>query len=256
MQRWRLDLAWDGGAYMGWQRQPHGPTIQGAVEDALAVVLAGERVTVGASGRTDAGVHARHQVASFTAETPRTVKAMADGLNGVLPRDVACLSAEKVSEDFDPRRWARGKTYRYRILRRRARCPFRGGQAWHIKQRLDVEAMAAAAPALVGWHDFSAFRARGCTAKNPRRWLQSLSVDAVEDEVHIEAFGHGFLRHQVRIMAGTLVEVGRQRMAPEGVAEVLASRDRTRAGRTAPPRGLWLMKVVLGDGPRTPRVAE
>ncbi len=249
-QRWRLDLAWRGEAYLGWQRQPHGPTIQQAVEEALERILSGERPTVRATGRTDAGVHAAHQVAGFRAEAVRTERVLMDGLNAVLPRDIACLAATHAPDDFDPRGWTRRKTYRYRILLRRARCPFRHRQVWHIKSGLDVDAMSRATGPLVGHHDFSAFRSAGCSAKNPRRLLQSLTCRVLDDEVHIEAVGHGFLRHQVRIVAGTLVDVGQGRTAAEDMGAILASRDRRRAGPTAPPWGLWLQRVEVGDGPR------
>ena len=235
---------------MGWQRQPHGPTIQQAVEEALEQILSGERPTVRATGRTDAGVHAAHQVAGFRAETPRSERVMTDGLNGVLPLDIACLAARHAPDNFDPRGWTRRKIYRYRILMRRERCPFRHHQAWHIKAPLDVDAMARATGSLEGFHDFSAFRAARCSAQHPRRLMQSLTCTVVDDELHIEAVGHGFLRHQVRIVAGTLVDVGQGRLAAGDLAAILASRDRAQAGPTAPPWGLWLQRVELGDGPR------
>ena len=235
---------------MGWQRQPHGPTIQQALEDALERILSGERPTVRATGRTDAGVHAAHQVASFQAQAKRSERTMTDGLNGVLPRDIACLAARHAPAHFDPRGWTRRKMYRYRILMRRERCPFRHRQVWNLKGELDVESMARAAKVLEGYHDFSAFRATRCTARHPRRLMQSLTCRVVDDELHIEAVGHGFLRHQVRIVAGTLVDVGQGRIAVGALTDILASRDRAQAGPTAPSWGLWLQRVDVGDGPR------
>ncbi|MCK6507007.1 tRNA pseudouridine(38-40) synthase TruA [Myxococcota bacterium] len=249
MQTWRLDLSWDGRGYLGWQRQPQGPTVQQAVEEALARVLA-EPARVDASGRTDAGVHALHQVAAFRTAVVRTPRGLVGGLNHHLPRDIACLDAQVAPEGFDPRRWTRGKLYRYRVLVRRPRCPFRQGLTWHLGQALDVDAMARAAAAFPGTHDFSSFQAQGCSAEHPVRRLASARVLRHEDEVWLELEGHGFLRHQVRIMAGTLVEVGLGRQ-PEGwPAQVLAARDRTRAGPTLPAEGLWLVRV---DCPMTPR---
>ncbi|NOY27441.1 MAG: tRNA pseudouridine(38-40) synthase TruA [Oligoflexia bacterium] len=247
---WRIDLAWDGRAYLGWQRQPQGPTIQGQVEDALAAVLGGERVCVRASGRTDAGVHALHQVASFSTRVSRSAVSVVGGLNFFLPPDIACLAARQVSEGFDPRLFTTGKLYRYRVLNRRVRCPFRHARVWHIERPLDVVAMDAAAEVLVGEHDFTSFRAHGCSARSPVRRLSGARVLAVDDEVHFEYQGHGFLRHQARVMTGTLVEVGRGRWPPHYVAEVLAAHDRSLAGATAPAQGLCLVHVTCRDTPR------
>lgn len=247
---WRLDLAWDGRAYLGWQRQPQGPTIQQQVEEALARTLAEPEVRVEASGRTDAGVHALHQVAAFRTAVRRSPAGIVGGLNHHLPRDIACLDAAIAPDGFDPRRWTRGKLYRYRILERRARCPFRDGLTWHLAQALDVEAMARAALALPGRHDMSSFQAQGCSAEHPVRTLVSARILRQEEEVWLEFQGHGFLRHQVRIMTGTLVEVGLGRRPEAWPAQVLAARDRRLAGRTAPAEGLWLVAVDCGEGPR------
>ncbi len=250
LQGWRIDLAWRGEGYVGWQRQPNGPSIQGAVEDALRQALGGEVVAVSSTGRTDAGVHAMHQVAGFSARSPRRPDRLRDALNALLPDDIACLDARLAPLDFDPRRWTLQKTYRYRILARTPRCPFRAGQTWHHRRPLDVPAMAAAAPALVGTHDFSSFRAAGCGARSPVRRVLGVDVRLCEDEVLIDVSGHGFLRHQVRIFAGTLVEIGAGRLSADALPAVLAARDRSQAGPTAPAQGLWLMRVVMGDGPR------
>lgn len=249
MTTWRLELAWDGRRYLGWQRQPQGETVQQAVEDALARVLDAP-ARVEATGRTDAGVHALQQVAAFRTEAQRTPRGLVGGLNHHLPRDIACLDAAVAPDDFDPRRWTRGKLYRYRILVRRPRCPFREGLAWHLGQPLRVAEMATAAAAFVGRHDFSSFQAQGCAAEHPVRTLAAARVTAQEDEVWLEFEGHGFLRHQVRIMAGTLVEVGLGRQPVGMPALALAARDRGRAGPTLPAQGLWLVRV---DCPPTPR---
>ena len=250
MTTWRLTLAWNGAAYVGWQRQAKGRSIQAVVEDALSRALGGEGVRVNASGRTDAGVHTLGQIVGFTAETHRSPEAMVAALNQHLPPDIAALDAAPMPPDFRPRRWVRRKLYRYRVLNRAARCPFRDGFVWHWRQALDLDAMVAAAPALEGRHDYTSFRAQGCGALHPVRTIEQVQVRRDGDEVHLDFVGNGFLRHQVRIMSGTLLEIGAGRRPPGELREILEARDRARAGRTAPAHGLWLMQVELGDGPR------
>jgi tRNA pseudouridine38-40 synthase len=254
VQDWRITLAWDGRRFCGWQRQPNVVTIQQVVEESLAAVLGGASVTVTASGRTDAGVHALAQVASFQTDVPRSPVAIRNGLNFHLPPEIVCLDASHAPPDFNARAWSRSKLYRYRILAHPVRCPFRDGKVWHIKKKLDVRAMAEAVKPLEGAHDFSSFRASGCTAAHARRFIVSATVTSVDsDEIHMEFVGNGFLRHQVRVMAGTLVQVGLGRFTPARIATILAARDRCEAGRTAPAAGLWLVRVETGDGPINPR---
>ncbi len=249
--RWSLTIAWDGTPFRGWQRQPGGNTIQQIVEDALAPILGGESVVVTASGRTDAGVHALAQVISFEAHAHRTPRSILRGLNTKLPPEIVALSARAVPRAYNPRRWTRRKMYRYRVLNRSVRCPHRRGQTWFQRRPLDVTAMAQASAALVGTHDFTSFRAAGCTAAHPIRLLESAAVHAVDDEVHVEFIGRGFLRYQVRNMVGTLIQVGHGSRAPDSIPVLLAARDRKRAGVTAPAHGLWLVWVEVGDAPRT-----
>lgn len=249
MQRWRLDVAWRGDHYVGWQRQPNGPSIQAALEAAASRITGGEPVVMEASGRTDAGVHALHQVVAFSSGAQRTPERLRAGLNGVLPKDIVVLEASAVSADFSPRRWTRRKTYRYRILNRRPRCPFRQGAAWHVRQPLDASSMAEAALRLPGTWDWASFRAAGCGAKTTVRTLESLTVRPQDDELWVEAVGHGFLRHQVRILTGTLVEVGRGRVGVREVTTIRDARLRDAAGPTAPAHGLWLVSVEVGAGP-------
>lgn len=249
MDHWRIKLAWDGKGFLGWQRQPQGLTIQQAVEEALASVLGGQSVRVTASGRTDAGVHALCQIASFETDVPRSPKAICLGLNAGLPRQIVCLEAERAPPGFNARSWSFRKLYRYRILARRVRCPHRDGGVWHVRQPLDVAAMTQAARAIEGRHDFSSFRASGCSAAHPVRAIESARVLTVDDELHLEFVGNGFLRHQVRIMAGTLVHVGTGRIAAERLPDIIAAADRAAGGQTAPPHGLWLVWVESGDGP-------
>lgn len=250
MARVKLVLEYDGSNYVGWQLQANGPSVQGRVQRALQE-LVGQPVAVTAAGRTDSGVHARGQVACFDAPVALPLKAYWLGLNSILPDDIAVVSAEEVAPDFDPRRWARGKRYRYQVSNRRSRTPLRRQTHWEIYLPLNVGRMAEAAQCLVGSHDFSAFRASDCQAANARRELRRVEVTGTSgDEVTIVVEGTAFLKHMVRNLVGTLAEVGRARQPVAWVAQVLASKDRTTAGPTAPPQGLSLEEVFYGAGPR------
>lgn len=242
LQRWRVLLEYDGSDWAGWQRQESAPTIQGAVEAALQRLL-GHPARVTVAGRTDAGVHAAGQVACFMTQVQRSPQAMRDGLSAQLPASVACLRADPVPDVFDPRRAPHRKTYLYTWLVRSTRSPLRAGRVWHLRRPLDVAAMDQAARILVGTHDFSSFRASGCSARTTVRTIWRCWVEAHDDEVRLRMVGTGFLRHMVRIVAGTVLEVGRGRREPDWVADVLAAGDRRRAGRTAPPRGLLLERI-------------
>lgn len=246
--RWRLVLEYDGASFVGWQIQPEGRTIQGVVEEALARLF-GEAIRVHPSGRTDAGVHAEGQVAHFDAHVQRTPREVRDALNAFLPEDVAVVDAAQAPGGFDARRWVVSKRYRYTWLDRPARSPLSRRRAWHVRGPLDAVAMDQGARALLGRHDFSSFRASGCTAKHPVRLVQRIAVAREGDAVHLDVDGHGFLRHMVRIVAGTLVVVGQGKKPPPWVAEVLEARRRDAAGRTAPAHGLTLVAVTYGDGP-------
>lgn len=248
--RWRLDLEYDGGPFAGWQLQPNAPTIQAALEDALARLLGHPVRIASAAGRTDTGVHAARQVCVFDTEVARDPGRLRDGLDALLPPEVACLGARQVPADWDPRRAPHTKTYRYTWLVRPARSPLRRGRAWHVKRPMDPWAMDEAVRVVVGSHDFTSFRAQGCTATHALRTVGSASVAAVEDELRLSIRGTGFLRHMVRILAGTLYEVGAGRRPPAWVGEVLAARDRTAAGRTAPAEGLLLEDVVYAEEPQ------
>lgn len=254
-QRWKLVLAYHGAGFVGWQVQPTGRSVQGVVEAALAALL-GESVRVDAGGRTDAGVHALAQHATFVTRVHRTPRSMCGGLNAHLPQDVSCVAAVQVPDHYDPRAWTLSKTYRYTWLDRPSRCPLRDDRSWHKRRRLDDIAMARGAVMLLGTHDFSAFQAVGCAAKSPVRQLRAARVWRDGDAVHLDVVGHGFLRHMVRIIAGTLTEVGHGRHPPEWVRHVLHSRDRAEGGRTAPAHGLTLVSVEEGPGPRPDAVAR
>jgi tRNA pseudouridine38-40 synthase len=246
--RWRLTLEYDGTAFVGWGIQPNGRSVQEVVERA-AERLVGHPVRALVSGRTDAGVHALGQVATFDTTTPRSAESIRDGLNAYLPADVACVAADRVALDFDARRSARLKHYRYTWLDRPSRAPLSRHRVWHVRTRLDAERMHEAVQHLAGTHDYSAFRATGCNAPSPVRTLESWRVARDGDLVALDARGRGFLRHMIRIVAGSLNDVGRGHREPGWIGDVLEGRDRTRAGRTAPPRGLTLVSVTYAEPP-------
>ncbi len=242
MPRLKLTLEYDGTAYVGWQRQLNGLSVQEVVERALGELL-GAPVGTEAAGRTDAGVHALGQVVAFDAPRALPLTAYLRGLSALLPPDVSVVGAEEVADNFDPRRDSQGKRYRYLISNRPVRSPLRRRTHWELFAPLDVAAMDEAARPLLGTHDFAAFRAANCEAPTTLRTLRELSVLSSQDVIQFEVEGTAFLKHMVRNLVGTLVEVGRGRRPVTWVAEVLASRDRTRAGPTAPPHGLVLVEV-------------
>jgi tRNA pseudouridine38-40 synthase len=240
----RLLVEYEGTAYLGWQLQPDGPTVQGVLEQALATALR-EPVRVRAAGRTDTGVHACGQVvAAPVSRVPEDLDRLLKSLNALTPDDVAIRALEVVGDDFDPRRHAKSRRYEYRILTSRPPSAFWRRYAWHHPVPLDEGAMATAAAVLVGEHDFAAFRAADAdpVRSTARRVLAS---DLVRDGdllvYRIEATA--FLKHMVRNVVGTLVEVGLGERPPGAIADLIASRDRTRAGATAPPHGLTLVAV-------------
>jgi len=250
MPRVKLVLEYDGTNYVGWQIQPNGPSVQGRVQNALAELL-GEPIQVMAAGRTDSGVHARGQVIAFDSPRQLPMKAYWMGLNGLLPDDISVVRAEEVRPDFDPRRWSEGKRYRYLVSNRRTRSPLRRLTHWEIFQPLAIEPMREAAKSLLGKHDFTSFRGAECQAKTAVRELRKIEVTGViGDELSLTFEGTAFLRHMVRNLVGTLMEVGRTRQPVAWVGQVLAARDRNKAGPTAPAQGLCLEEVFYGAGPR------
>jgi len=243
MPSYRLLLEYDGTDYAGWQWQPGYRSVQGELERALARVMGQERVCAVGSGRTDAGVHAAGQVASFTSPVERAPRNLRLGLNSLLPPDITCLEAGLAPDGFDARMHALGKLYRYRLLDGNRRSALRARFVAHEHGELRVTAMAEAAAHLAGTHDFTSFRATGSDVPGSVRTLHRVDVARVGDEVVFEVEGDGFLRHMVRIIVGTLLEVGRGRRDPGWVAQVLAARDRGEAGRTAHAQGLCLVRV-------------
>ena len=244
----RLVLEYDGTSLHGWQRQANGPTVQQHLEEALAQLLAHE-VTVTGASRTDAGVHARGQVASFRTERAIPLHGIRRGLNSLLPDAIAVREADEVDDAFHPRFSATGKHYRYTILVARDRSPRWRDRAWHHPEPLDRAAMRAGAAHMLGEHDFAAFRAAGCTARTTTRRIDTVDLTDEGDLLLIDVRGNAFLRNMVRIVVGTLADVGTGRLAPGQVAEIIASKDRTKAGKTAPAHGLELVAVNY-DGRR------
>jgi len=248
----KLTLEYDGSGFVGWQVQPNGRSVQEEVEKAVAR-LCGEPVRITGAGRTDAGVHARGQVASVQTARHLPLRAWTAGLNSLLPDDVACVRAEAAPEGFDARRWARGKRYVYTILQTPVRSPLERGRAWEIRRPLDLEAMRRAAPALLGVHDFSALRAADCPARTTVREMRKLDLHQTGARIDITVEATAFLKHMVRNIVGTLVEVGHARRDPDSLRALLESRDRTQAGPTAPAHGLCLAEVFYLPGNTNPR---
>lgn len=243
MQRWKITIEYDGGPFVGWQRQTNGPSVQAALEDA-AFAFCGERVLIQGAGRTDTGVHALAQVAHLDIQRDTDAKTVRDAINHHLkPDPVAVLDAEPVPEDFHARFSATGRSYLYRILNRRAPAVLDYGRVWAVPKDLDATAMHEAAQVLVGRHDFTSFRASECQADSPVKTLDRLDVSRRGEEIHIVAEARSFLHHQIRNFAGTLERVGRGRWSAGDVERILAARDRAAAGPTAPPQGLYLTGV-------------
>ena len=248
LNTFRLSLEYDGTRFAGWQVQPKERTVQGEVERALGILLRHD-VRVLAAGRTDAGVHALGQVCTFRTDVEIAEGRLLRGLNGILPKDVAVWAAEPVASDFHPRFRAQGKHYRYRILARPARAAVDRARCWHVHEPLDPERLQRALDPLVGTHDFHSFRAADCPNKDPVKTVRRASVTTDRSPfVEIDIVASGFLKQMVRIVIGTAVEVAIGRREPEDVASILAACDRQQAGRTAPARGLFLIRVIYGEG--------
>jgi tRNA pseudouridine38-40 synthase len=241
--RYKLTLEYDGRPYSGWQRLPDGPSVQGALEDAVEK-LTGVRSDVFGSGRTDAGVHATGQVAHVDIEKVFEPQRLADALNAhIRPHPISVLGAEVAAEDFHARFSAKRRVYRYDVICRRAPLTLQRGLIWRVGRSLDVAAMQDAASRLLGKHDFTTFRYVHCQAKSP---VKTLDVATVQGDANGVSFGfeaQSFLHRQVRSMVGTLVEVGLGAMTPDDVAAALASADRARCGPVAPADGLYLVRV-------------
>jgi len=251
----KINIAYDGGPFVGWQRQAAGTSIQGLIEDALRE-LDDRDVTVTGAGRTDAGVHAIGQVASFTIVRDTPADVIVRSLNAKLPPEVRIRSAEEVPATFHARFDATAKTYRYRLWNADVLDPFERAYAWHVPGTLDVAAMSRAARFVEGRHDFAAFQTVGGAGGPTERVMTSSTLTTGPDGLlTYDVSGEGFLRHMVRAIVGTLMEVGRGRQRPEWICDLIASRDRAQAGRTAPAHGLFLVRVDYGDVQSKPHVA-
>jgi len=243
MRNIKLLIEYDGTNYQGWQVQPKGSTIQGTIEEKLAQIT-GEVVHLIGSGRTDSGVHAFEQVANFKTKSQLDTRSMQKALNSLLPPDIVIQRAEEIEEGFNARRHSKSKVYEYRILNRNLRSVFHRGYVWHIPQKLDLREMKKAAQNLIGERDFSSFRSVGSPTRTAiRKVIRAEWKRGRDGLIRFEIEANGFLKQMVRAMVGTLVEAGKGKMSAEEFQKVLESRDRKKAGPTAPARGLFLKEV-------------
>jgi len=244
MTRWRLTVEFDGGPFMGWQRQDHGPSVQEALEQAL-FRMTGELATLHAAGRTDAGVHALAMTAHVDVVKHLTEHRLREGLNALVrPAPVSVTEAVAVADDWHARFSCIGRRYLYRILNRRGPPALDKGKVWHLAVPLDAEAMVEGARHLVGHHDFTTFRSVHCQSQSPVKTLDSLTVEQVAEEIHIRAAARSFLHHQVRSMVGCLALVGRGRWTPDDVKKALEAKNRQELGLNAPPEGLYFVEAI------------
>ncbi len=241
-----LTVAYDGTNYSGWQIQPNGLAVQEVVENALEKLLK-ERVQVRSSGRTDAGVHARAMAASFTTSRDLPLQAFVEGTNRFLPPDVAIQSACIVPDGFKPITMAHAKQYRYTIINSSVRSPLDRLYSWQVREPLDLDAMEEAAGHFVGNHNFAAFRASNCVARTTIRRIDSVQITRQGSRITVDVIGGGFLKNMVRVMVGTLVDIGKGRFTPLDIDRLLQGGDRKEAGCTAPASGLCLIQVVYPE---------
>lgn len=243
-----LTIEYDGADLFGSQRQREGPTVQSLVEEAVEKIT-GKRVELIFSGRTDRGVHGVGMLAAFQTTSAIPAERFPLALSACLPPEVAVTSAREMPADFHPRKAAKGKLYRYRILNRPTRSPHERGKTWHVAVPLDIAAMRAAARHFVGTKDFRSFTAEAALKGNTVRTLTALRIRREEDVIVIDVEGEGFLHNMVRAIVGSLVEVGRGKEPPGWILEALEARDRRKAGPTAPPQGLSLIRVLWQERP-------
>jgi tRNA pseudouridine38-40 synthase len=244
MPRYALKLEYDGAPFAGWQRQADQPSVQGAIEAAATRLIREQDILVQGAGRTDAGVHARGQVAHLDLRRVWDPFRLMEALNAHLrPAPVAVVAVALVDETFHARFSANMRRYLYRLTSRRAHLVLEAGRSWQVRHGLDVQAMQRGADYLVGHHDFTTFRSSICQAKSPVKTLDALEVRSVEEEIHLHVQARSFLHNQVRSFAGTLERVGAGAWPPSRVAEALAAKDRAACGPVAPPQGLYLIEV-------------
>ena len=243
MRNLRILIEYDGTDFHGWQRQPGLRTVQACLEEAIQT-MTGEAIAIRGAGRTDAGVHAAGQVASFALAANIPEAGLLRGLNSFLPADIAILDVREAPADFDARFSARGKIYRYTVWNHTVRSPRHARTAWHVRRTLDMAAMRQAAAALVGEHDFRAFRASDCERRTTRRLVRRLDVDRQGALLTFDVEATAFLKNMVRILVGTLVDIGRGQLGPDAIARMFETGDRAAGGITAPPQGLTLLRVL------------
>ncbi|WNO52480.1 tRNA pseudouridine(38-40) synthase TruA [Stakelama saccharophila] len=247
MTRFAFTVEFDGRPFMGWQRQAHGPSVQQALETAVAAIT-GETVTMHAAGRTDAGVHARAMRAHCDVAKDIASHRLMAGINAkLLPDPVAVTACETVAPDWHARFSCTGRAYEYHIVNRRAPLTFEAGLAWRLAQPLDAEAMHRAAQHLIGRHDFTTFRSAHCQSRSPLKTLDRLEVTRTGDRLVVTAEARSFLHHQVRSMVGCLALVGYGKWSPDDMAAALHARDRAALGLNAPPDGLYFVRAVYPD---------
>lgn len=243
---YKLTIAYDGTNYSGWQIQPNAISIQELIQNALKTFLHKERIVLIGSGRTDAGVHARAQVAHFRYEAEIDLYKLLSALNGILPRDIRIKHAELVDQRFHSQYSARGKIYHYHLCLDRVVDPFRRLYCWHVRRKLDMELLKSSASCFIGTHDFTAFANEshaGAAAKNPVRTIYRLDLIEEQGGVRLEFEGNGFLYKMVRNIVGTMVDVASLKRPYEDIQEIFVSKDRRKASLAAPPQGLFLVKV-------------
>ena len=244
MTRWRLTIEYDGGPFMGWQRQEHGPSVQQALEEALER-MTGEQAAFTAAGRTDAGVHALAMSAHVDVTKPLTPHRLREGLNALgRPHPISVLQVEEIADDWHARFSCVGRRYVYRILNRRSPPALDRGRVWHIAVPLDVAAMQDGAAMLVGRHDFTTFRSAQCQSESPVKTLDVLKVGREDEEIRVEVAARSFLHHQVRSMVGCLALVGRGQWKPQDMRKALEARNRSALGLNAPPHGLYFVEAI------------
>ncbi|QPJ65813.1 MAG: tRNA pseudouridine(38-40) synthase TruA [Candidatus Nitrohelix vancouverensis] len=255
MRRIKLTLEYQGTNYCGWQQQDNGISIQAVIQDVLKVLFK-KKTTLYGSGRTDADVHAEIQVAHFNAETRMTCFQLMKGLNSLLPRDIVVRAVEDVTTDFHAQFSAIGKLYRYTILNRQFPTALNQPFCWYIHHDLDVEAMRKAARLLEGEKDFTSFRGANCSARHAVRRIDRIVINREGDYIQSYFIGSGFLKHMVRILMGTLVDVGRGLRTPESIEEILQAKNRRKAGPTAPAMGLCLVQPFYDQEEMCKRIEE
>ena len=244
MKNIKIVIEYDGTDYHGWQCQANLPTVQKTIEDALRQIT-GENVKITGSGRTDAGVHAMGQVASFLTETQLDSENLRKALNSTLPRDISIIKAVEVPDGFHAQFSSRSKIYEYRILNRPHPPALQRNRVWHIPEKLDLGKMKKAASYLEGKHDFSVFATANITVKTTVRTVKRVHIKKTrEGIILVEIEADGFLKRMVRMITGTLVETGRGKLSPEGFGQILAKEQKTKNVFTAPPQGLFLKKVI------------